>query len=179
MKSSLATIPPLGVRIHTVAGSANAATPDQTGPKHTHTLAQVQASSAIRTDKLVAHLGAVQVKVNANTTLTADQKSTVVAALTADVQAVQAGAAKIAADTTVKDAAKDTRNPPRSARHRVRTSQGRTRGRKGRPRSCNHNHKLAQPHCPRLRVIRIRVLALCYRGPGQRIILAGASLSQP
>ena len=99
-----------------VAGSANAATPAPTAPKHTHTLAQVQASSAISTDKLIAHLGAVEVRVNANKTLTADQKSTVVAALAADVQAVQTGAAKVAADTTVKDASKDSRETLRAGR---------------------------------------------------------------
>ena len=90
-----------------VAASANAATPTSTAPKHT--LAQVQSASATKTDKLIAHIQAVETRVNANTKLTADQKSTVEAALAADVQAVQTGAAKVAADTTVKDAAKDSR----------------------------------------------------------------------
>jgi len=89
-----------------VATSASAATPSPTAPKHT--LAEVQSASATKTDKLIAHIEAVEAKVNANTKLTADQKSPVEAALAADVQAVQTGAAKVAADTTVKDAAKDS-----------------------------------------------------------------------
>lgn len=90
-----------------VAASASAATPSPTAPKHT--LAEVQAASATKTDKLIAHIEAFEARVNANSKLTADQKSSVESALAADVQAVQNGAAKVAADTTVKDAAKDSR----------------------------------------------------------------------
>ncbi len=101
-----------------VAGSASAATTAPTPPKHT--LAQVQSASATRTDKLIAHLGAFEARVNANKTLTADQKSDVVAALEADVHAVQSGAAKVAADTTVKQAADDSRETLRTGRAKER-----------------------------------------------------------
>jgi hypothetical protein len=101
-----------------VAASASAATPTPSAPKHT--LAQVQSSSATKTDKLIAHIEAVETRVNASTKLTADQKSTVEAALAADVQAVQTGAAKVAADTAVKDAAKDSRETLRAGRASLR-----------------------------------------------------------
>jgi len=90
-----------------VAGSANADTPTPTAPKHS--LAEVQAASAALTTKLSAHIAALEVRVGANKILTSDQKATITAALKADDQGVKTGAAKVAADTTVEQARKDSR----------------------------------------------------------------------
>lgn len=106
-----------------VAGVANASTLSSSISTPTHskaTVASVQAGSATRTSKLISNIGKMETRVDAANTLTAAEKSTIKTALEADISAVKTGAAKVAADTTVKQARTDSRATLKSGRAAVK-----------------------------------------------------------
>jgi hypothetical protein len=109
-----------------IAGTANAATlsSSTSTPAHTKaTLASVQAASATRTSKLISNIGKIETRVGAAKKLTAAEQATIKASLDADITAVKTGAAKVAADTTLKQARTDSRATLRSGRAAVKAER--------------------------------------------------------
>jgi hypothetical protein len=108
-----------------VAGSANAATLSSTStPAHAKpTLASVQAASATRTSKLISNIGKIETRVGAAKKLTAAEQATIKATLDADITAVKTGAAKVASDTTLKQARTDSRATLKSGRAAVKAER--------------------------------------------------------
>ncbi|MEN2742297.1 hypothetical protein ABCS02_31340 [Microbacterium sp. X-17] len=94
-----------------IGGPAFADTPTPTPtPTASHapkTLAQLQAAGAKATSDRETKLTAAITKVNADTTLTSSDKSTILATLNADLAAMKSSASAIAADTTTTQAAAD------------------------------------------------------------------------
>ncbi|WP_434316214.1 hypothetical protein [Leifsonia sp. P73] len=94
-----------------IGGPAFADTPTPTPtPSASHapkTLAQLQAAGAKATSDRETKLTAAIAKVNADTTLTSGDKSTILATLNADLAAMKSSASAIAADTTTTQAAAD------------------------------------------------------------------------
>jgi len=106
-----------------VAGGANAATLSSSTSTPAHakaTVASVQAASATRTSKLISNIGRIETRVGAAQKLTAAERATITTALDADITAVKTGAAKVAADTTVKQARADSRATLKSGRAAVK-----------------------------------------------------------
>jgi len=106
-----------------VAEGANAATLSSSTSTPAHakaTVASVQAASATRTSKLISNIGKIETRVGATKKLTAAEKATIKSALDADITAVKTGAAKVAADTTVKQARTDSRATLKSGRAAVK-----------------------------------------------------------
>jgi hypothetical protein len=109
-----------------VAGSANAATLSSSTSTPAHakaTLASVQAASATRTSKLISNIGKIETRVGAAKKLTAAEQATIKATLDADITAVKTGAAKVASDTTLKQARTDTRATMESGRAAVKAER--------------------------------------------------------
>jgi hypothetical protein len=107
-----------------VVGGANAATLSSSTSPPTHakaTVASVKAASATRTSKLISNIGKIETRVEAAKKLTAAERATIKTALDADITAVKTGAAKVAADTTVKQARTDSRATLKSGRAAVKT----------------------------------------------------------
>jgi hypothetical protein len=91
------------------AQGAMAATPSTTPSAAPRTLAAVQASGAKATSDRISAINAAIPRVTANSTLTAADKSTILATLNKDLAGMTSLAAKIAADTTVEQASTDYR----------------------------------------------------------------------
>jgi hypothetical protein len=109
-----------------IVGSANATTLSSwtSPPAHAKaTLASVQAMSARRTSKLISNIGKIETRVEAAKKLTAAEQATIKTALDADITAVKTGAAKVAADTTVKQARTDSRATLKSAHTAVKAER--------------------------------------------------------
>ena len=103
-----------------VAGGANAATLSSSTSTPAHAKATVQAASATRTSKLISNIDKIETRVGAAKQLTAAERATIKTALDADITAVKTGAAKVAADTTVKQARADSRATLKSGRAAVK-----------------------------------------------------------
>jgi len=82
---------------------------DTAAPGGGHTLAEIQASAVTKTGQRTTSLNSAIAKVTANTYLTATDKSTILGILNADLAGMSTVAAKVAADTTVAQAATDYR----------------------------------------------------------------------
>jgi hypothetical protein len=106
-----------------VASGANAATLSSSTSTPAHakaTVASVQAASATRTSKLINNIGKIEARVEAAKKLTAAEQATIKTSLDADISVVKTGAAKVAADTTVKQARTDSRATLKSGRAAVK-----------------------------------------------------------
>lgn len=101
-----------------VAGSANAAVV----PTHAKaTVASVQAASAKHTSKLISNIGAIETRVASAKQLTLAEKATIKTALDVGLSTVKADATKVAGDTTIKHARRDSRVALKAGRGVVRT----------------------------------------------------------
>lgn len=101
-----------------VAGSANAAVV----PTHAKaTVASVQAASAKHTSKLISNIGAIETRVASARQLTSAEKATIKTVLDAAIATVKADAAKVAGDTTIKQARVDSRAALKAGRSVVRS----------------------------------------------------------
>lgn len=94
-----------------LAAPAFAAPADSTPKPTSHSsLVEIQAAGAIQTSNRITALNAGITKVNATTTLTAPDKSTILGTLNGDLSGMKTLQAKIAADTTASVALADYRS---------------------------------------------------------------------